>query len=148
MFTQSEIEILEKAKSILLSKLINKDCFTSPQMVKDYCQAAIAHYEYEVFAVLLLNQKNCLIEFKELFRGTIDSSSVFPREVVKEVLFSNAASVIFTHNHPSGVCEPSLADEQITKRLVEALGLIDVRVLDHIIVCAAGSVSFAERGLL
>ncbi len=148
MFTPSELEILDQAKAIIASKLLTADCMNSPAMVKAFCQNAIAHYEHEVFGVLFLNQRNFLIAFDELFRGTIDGASVYPREVVKEALFKNAAAVIFTHNHPSGVCEPSSADEAITKRLVEALALIDVRVLDHVVVGVGESVSFAERGLL
>ena len=148
MFTPSELEILNQAKSILASKLRTKNCMTSPAMVKAYCQNAIAHNEHEVFGVLFLNQRNFLISFDVLFRGTIDGASVYTREVVKETLSKNAAAVIFTHNHPSGVCEPSTADEAITKRLVEALALIDVRVLDHVVVGVGESVSFAERGLL
>ncbi|MBN4063489.1 DNA repair protein RadC [Cardiobacterium sp. AH-315-I02] len=148
MFTPSELEVLSQAKSILASKLLTNDCLTSPVVVKDYCQTAIAHYEHEVFGVLFLNQRNYLIAFVELFRGTIDGASVYPREVVKEALAQNAAAVIFTHNHPSGLCEPSSADEAITKRLVSALSMIDIRVLDHVIVGVGESVSFAERGLL
>jgi DNA repair protein RadC len=104
--------------------------------------------EYEVFAVVLLNIRHVPIRYVELFRGTIDGASVHPREVVKEVLGANAAAVIFAHNHPSGCSEPSMADQRITQRLKDALALVDVRVLDHLIIGAGEAVSFAERGLL
>ncbi len=104
--------------------------------------------DYESFVVLFLDNRHRLIEAVELFRGTIDGSSVHPREVVKEVLWKGAAAVIFAHNHPSGVLEPSSADEMITLRLRDALALIEVRVLDHLIVGAAGYTSMASRGLI
>lgn len=148
MFTLSESLILNQAKEILRAKLVTSEVISSPDMVKDFCQLSIGQLEYEVFGVLFLNQRHQLIDFVELFRGTIDGASVHPREVAKEALYKNAAAVIFTHNHPSGVCEPSSADERITTRLVEALGLLDIRVLDHIVVGSGECVSFAERGLL
>ena len=148
MFTLSESLILNQAKEILRAKLVTSDAISSPDIVKDFCQLSIGHLEYEVFGVLFLNQRHRLIDFVEMFRGTIDGASVYPREVVKEALYKNAAAVIFAHNHPSGVCEPSGADERITTRLVEALGLLDIRVLDHIVVGSGECVSFAERGLL
>lgn len=107
----------------------------------------LSAYEREVFAVMLLDSQHRLIAFQELFFGTIDAASVYPREVVKAALQSNAAAVIFAHNHPSGDPEPSQADRAITTRLIAALNLIDVRVLDHIVVGQA-AVSFAERGLI
>ena len=121
---------------------------TMPQYVKDYCRLQIGHLEHEVFGVLYLDNQHHLIHFEPLFRGTIDGASVYPREVVKQVLNWNSAAVIFCHNHPSGVTEPSAADKRITSRLIEALRLIDVRVLDHIIVSNVGDFSFAEQGLL
>lgn len=121
---------------------------TSPDRVKQYCQLNLAHLEHEVFGVLLLDNQYQLIKFIEMFRGTIDSASVYPREVAKEVLLSNAAAVIFTHNHPSGLAQPSDADKRITDRLIEALKLFDVRTLDHIIVSHNDTYSFAEHGLL
>lgn len=148
MFTQKEINILDQAKAILASKLQSENCFTSPAQTQVFCQTAIAHKEHEVFGVLFLNNRNCLIEYVEMFNGTIDGASVYPREVAKAALQHNAAAVIFTHNHPSGVAEPSRADEVITKRLVEALRLLDIRVLDHIVVSVSETVSFADRGLL
>ena len=104
--------------------------------------------EHEQFCALFLDSQHRLIEFAELFRGTLDSASVYPREVAKEALHHNAAAVIFAHNHPSGIAEPSMADRKITKRLQEALGLFEIRVLDHIVVGSPGMVSFAEEGLI
>jgi DNA repair protein RadC len=117
-------------------------------LVRDYLNLRLKGMEYEVFAVVLLNNKHVPIKYLELFRGTIDGASVHPREVVKEALAANAAAVILAHNHPSGCSEPSMADQRITQRLREALALVDVRVLDHLIVGSGEAVSFAERGLL
>ena len=122
--------------------------FTSPDEVRRFLQVKLAALEHEVFAVLMLDAQHCLIEYVELFRGTISQTSVYPREVVKEALARNAAAVILAHNHPSGLAEPSRADELLTHRLKSALELIDVRVLDHFIVGGRGTMSFAERGLL
>tara|TARA_R110001583_G_scaffold194980_1_gene368063 strand:+ start:83 stop:598 length:516 start_codon:yes stop_codon:yes gene_type:complete len=140
-------EILARAANIIAEKLINQDVYTNPQVTKDFLTYKLGGYEREVFGVMMLNNQHQLIEFRELFFGTIDSASVYPREVVKAVLEVNAAAVIFSHNHPSGESEPSEADKRITQKLKDALGLIDVRVLDHIIV-GKSPVSFAERGLL
>ena len=107
-----------------------------------------ASFEHEVFAALFLDSQHRLIEYVELFRGTIDQASVYPREVVKEALRLNAAAVVFSHNHPSGSPEPSQADRVLTQRLKEALALVDVRTLDHIVVGGAVTTSFAECGLL
>jgi DNA repair protein RadC len=106
------------------------------------------HHYHEVFACLFLDNKNRVIQYEELFYGTIDSSAVHPRQVVKRALYHNAAAAIVAHNHPSGVAEPSRADELITLRLKEALALIDVRLLDHIVIGDGQTVSLAERGLL
>ena len=134
----------------ILSGLFKKqDLFaTSPDRVKQFCQLQIGHLEHEVFGILLLDNQHQLINSVELFRGTIDGANVYPREVVKEVLSANAAACIFFHCHPSGVLEPSEADRRITTRLIEALKLIDARVLDHLIVSHKGAYSFAEAGLL
>ncbi|WP_417227124.1 RadC family protein [Amphritea sp.] len=140
-------QVLEKASSILAEQLVNSDAYCNPDKTKAYLEFKLAHYEREVFGVMLLDNRHCLIDYQELFFGTINSASIYPREVVKAVLKENAAAVIFAHNHPSGVAEPSQADKQITDRLVDALKLIDVKVLDHIVV-GHESVSFAERGLL
>ena len=142
--------IIEYALKILESRISyssDSPILTSPQASKDYVKLQLATYEHEVFACLFLDNKHRVIAFEKLFRGTIDSSSVYPREVVKASLSHNAAAVIFAHNHPSGVAEPSQADVNITNRLKDALTLIDVRVLDHLIV-GEEVVSFAERGLI
>lgn len=122
--------------------------FTSPALVKEYLRNKLGGYEHEVFAVLFLDTRHRLIEYREIFHGTIDSASVYLREVVKEALRLNAAAVIFSHNHPSGNPEPSSADKVLTQRLKEALGLVEVRTLDHVIVTDAGTVSFAECGII
>lgn len=148
MFSLQETLIINQAKSIIADKLITGNAFTDPSAVKDFCILEIGHIEHEVFAVMFLNQRHQMIAFTEMFRGTIDGASVYPREVAKSALAQNAAAVIFSHNHPSGVTEPSMADERITRRLVDALGLFDIRVLDHIVVGQNAATSFAERGLL
>jgi DNA repair protein RadC len=120
----------------------------SPKATREFLAAQLCHLEHEVFCCLYLDKRHRLIQFEELFRGTIDGASVHPREIVKLALQRNAAAVIVAHNHPSGVAEPSQADELITQRVKEALGLVDIRLLDHIIVGDGASVSFAERGLI
>ena len=141
-------EVLQAAQRLLLKQLHGGPLFTSPDEVRRFLQVKLAALEHEVFAVLMLDAQHCLIEYVELFRGTISQTSVYPREVVKEALARNAAAVILAHNHPSGLAEPSRADELLTQRLKSALELIDVRVLDHFIVGGHGTMSFAERGLL
>jgi DNA repair protein RadC len=141
--------IIESALKILESRISYSSAsppLTSPQASKDYVKLQLATFEHEVFACLFLDNRHHVITFEELFRGTIDGASVYPREVVKACLRHNSAAVM-AHNHPSGVAEPSVADERITKRLKDALALIDVRVLDHLIV-GEEVISFAERGLL
>lgn len=140
-------QVLEKAAEILACKYVNKDAFCSSEATKDFLRFKLGNYEREVFAVMLLDSQHKLIDYQELFFGTIDATSVYPREVVKTVLKNNAAAVIFAHNHPSGANEASMADKSITQRLKEALALIDVSVLDHIIV-GERVTSFAEQGLL
>ena len=120
----------------------------APQAVRELLCRLLGTLTHEVFCALYLDNRHRLIAMKELFRGTIDGASVHPREVVKEALAMNAAAVVLAHNHPSGVCEPSQADELITSRLRESLGLVDIRVLDHMVVGCGKCVSFAERGLL
>lgn len=120
----------------------------SPQAVRDHLRLALANKGHEVFVVLFLDAQHRLIAYEEMFRGTLTQTSVYPREVVKQALRHNSAAVILAHNHPSGVAEPSAADEMLTRALQSALTLIDVRVLDHIVVAGAKSVSFAERGLI
>lgn len=121
---------------------------TDPGMAKDYVRLKLAEQEREVFACLFLDNRHRLLKYDELFYGTIDGANVYPREVAKAALLNNAAAVIFTHNHPSGVPEPSEADKAITKRLTAALELFDIRALDHIVVGGNDTVSFAERGLI
>lgn len=121
---------------------------TSPTKSIQFLQSKLALKEHEVFGCLFLNNQHQVIEYEELFTGTINGASVYPREVVKRVLHHNAAAVIFSHNHPSGKPEPSQADKAITRKLQESLNLIDVKVLDHIIIGGSETSSFAERGLL
>lgn len=139
--------VLEMARRYLFEGLQRGDSLTSPEETRQFLSSQLRDYPHEVFAVLFLDQRHRVIHFEEMFRGTIDGASVYPREVVKKSLEFNAAAVIFAHNHPSGVAEPSQADERITKRLKDALALVDIRVLDHFVV-GDEVVSFAERGLL
>jgi DNA repair protein RadC len=120
----------------------------SPRATREFLSARLRDLEHEVFCCLYLDKRHRLIQFEELFRGTIDGASVHPREIVKLALKRNAAAVIVAHNHPSGIAEPSQADELITQRVKEALALVDIRLLDHIIVGDGVSVSLAERGLI
>jgi DNA repair protein RadC len=140
--------VLEMARRHIQQQLVEGEGFTHPELVKTYVQHQLRHSQREVFACLLLDNQHRLLMYRELFFGTIDSASVYPREVVKMALEFNAAAIIFVHNHPSGVAEPSLQDQQITKRLISALALVDIRVLDHLVVGEGEVVSFAERGLL
>jgi DNA repair protein RadC len=140
--------VMELARRSLAQELTERAVLTSPQQVKDFLQLKLAHLGHEVFAVLFLNAQHQLVELEEMFRGTLTQTSVYPREVVKRALELQASAVILAHNHPSGVAEPSRADEYLTQTLKAALQLIDVRVLDHLVVGRAGVVSFAERGLL
>ena len=139
---------IELGKRYLQENLVGKDVLTSPNDTKDFLVAQLRAYQHEVFACLFLDNRHQIISFDEMFKGTIDGASVYPREVVKHALARNAAAVIFAHNHPSGVAEPSLADKNITQRLQEALKLVDIRVLDHFIIGDNTAVSFAELGLL
>ncbi len=120
----------------------------SPVAVRDYCKLKLGLLLHEMFAVIWLDNQNRLIEFEEMFRGTLTQASVYPREVVKSALAHNAAAVILVHNHPSGIPTPSQHDIRLTKILSEALTLVDVRVLDHVVVTATETVSLAEKGLI
>ncbi len=145
----SNDEIIARAIAILESRArYDAISLTAPSAVKDLCRLRLGAIEHEVFVAIWLDAQNRMIDFDEMFRGTITQTSVYPRELVKQALAKNAASVILAHNHPSGIAEPSRADEAITKALKDALTLVDVRVLDHIIVSASSAISFAERGLL
>lgn len=139
--------VLEMARRHLLEGLRRGDALACPDDTRRFLSARLRDYAYEVFACLFLDTRHRIIAFEELFRGTIDGASVHPREVVRRALAHNAAAVILAHNHPSGVAEPSQSDQHITRRLKDALALIDVRVLDHLVV-GDELVSFAERGLL
>lgn len=140
--------VLEMAQRHTFEELDRGDVLTSPEATRAYLSSQIRHYPYEVFACLFLDNQHHILEFEELFRGTIDGASVYPREVVKKALEYNAAAVIFAHNHPSGISEPSQADKLITDKLKQALGLMDIRVLDHFIIGDGVPYSFAEHGLL
>ena len=140
--------VVEIARRALAQQLAQAPVFDAPATVKQYVQLKLAAHEHEVFAVLFLDSQHRLIVMEELFRGTVSQTSVYPREVVKRALALNAAAVVLAHNHPSGVAEPSRADEHLTQALRSALQLVDVRVLDHLIVGTGQVVSFAERGLL
>ena len=139
---------LELGRRYLEESLKRDAPLSSPGLTRRFLSARLRAYPHEVFACLFLDNRHRVIAFEELFTGTIDGASVYPREVVRRTLEHNAAAVIFAHNHPSGVAEPSQADRHITRRLTEALALIDVRVLDHFVVGDEEAVSFAERGLL
>ena len=144
---QIDDKIISDALAILASRLRAPEvAITSPATTVQYLKLNLAAREHEVFAVLFLDSQHRVIEFKEMFRGTIDGAAVYPREVVKEALALNAAAVIFAHNHPSGVTEPSQADKNITERLKTALALFDIRTLDHMIVGANSITSMAELG--
>jgi len=139
---------LELCRRDLSEALVRGEPMSSAELAAKFLQARLGCYAHEVFACLFLDTRHRVIGFEELFRGTLDGASVHPREVVKRTLAYNAAAVILAHNHPSGVAEPSPADEAITQRLAEALQLIEVRVLDHFIVAPGAWLSFAEKGLI
>ncbi len=140
--------VLEIARRVLAQQLAERPSFEQPQTVKDYLCLQLAALDHEVFAAMFLDTRQQLIAFEVLFRGTLTHTAVHPREVVKRALALNAGAVVLAHNHPSGAAEPSRADELITQALRQALQLVDVKVIDHVIVGRAGTVSFAERGLL
>ncbi|MCF7991613.1 MAG: DNA repair protein RadC [Thiohalocapsa sp.] len=139
---------MEMNRRYLRDEIAGKNVLTNPDETRRYLKSRLRAYPYEVFACLFLDNRHRIIEFKELFRGTIDGASVHRREVVVEALHWNAAAVIFAHNHPSGVAEPSQADISITKSLGDALRCVEIRVLDHIIIGDGEGTSLAERGLL
>ena len=140
--------IFEMSRRALNEQMQVKDMLSSPQQVRDFLCLKLGGLSREVFVVLFLDAQNRMIMSEEMFSGTLTQTSVYPREVVKKALHHNAASVIFAHNHPSGIAQPSQADELITKQLKQALALVDVRVLDHFIVAGNTTFSFVERGLL
>ncbi len=140
--------MVEFVRRSLVEEAASRDVLTSPEAVRDYLRLTLAPLPYEAFMALFLDSQNRLLTARELFRGTLSQTSVYPREVVKAALADNAAGVIFAHNHPSGVAEPSRADELLTSSLKQALALVDIRTLDHFVVAGSRVVSFAERGLL
>ena len=142
-------QIIRRALKILESRMTYQtDFFTNPNDTKNYLRLKLGGNEREVFVVLYLSNRNQLISCEELFHGTIDGATVHVREIMKLGLSLNAAAIICAHNHPSGVCEPSHADEMITKRIKDACGLMEIRLLDHLIVSGTDAVSMAERGLI
>lgn len=146
--TISETEILQRANEILETRFARSNFLTSPQSARDYLTLAFSNEHREVFGIVLLDNQHGVLGLKKLFYGTIDGAAVYPREVVRAALEANAAAVVLVHNHPSGHPEPSKADKLITHKIIRALSLVDIRVLDHIIVAGAETASFAERGLL
>ena len=140
--------VTEIARRALAEEISERDNLSSPRAVRDFLQLTLGGRGHEVFVALFLDAQNRLLASEELFRGTLTQTSVYPREVVKCALRHNAAAVIFAHNHPSGVAEPSHADEILTRSLKSALALVDIQVLDHFIVAGSRAMSFAERGLL
>ncbi|WP_299772467.1 DNA repair protein RadC [uncultured Pseudoteredinibacter sp.] len=144
-----ENRLIEEAKRIVYQRTrLQGDCFTSPHAVRDFLKLQLGTQQNEVFAVLFLSSQHQLIEYKELFFGTVDSCSVYPRVVMKEALKFNAAAVILAHNHPSQRLDPSCADRVLTTRIVDALSLVDIKVLDHMIASPNELFSFAEHGLI
>ena len=139
---------VEMARRHLGEELMRGAALASPRDTRAFLQAQLRDRHYEVFCCLYLDNRHRVIAFEEVFRGTIDGTAVYPREIVRAALAHNAAAVIFAHNHPSGVAEPSRADELLTQRLKDALGLVDIRTLDHLVIGDGVTVSLAERGLL
>jgi len=140
--------VIELAQRSIGETLKEGAALTSPGAVRDYLRLALGAREHEVFVCIWLDAQHRVVKFEEPFRGTLTQTSVYPREIVKSALGANAAAVIFAHNHPSGVAQPSQADELLTRNLKEALAMVDVKVLDHFIIAGSQAISFAERGLL
>jgi DNA repair protein RadC len=140
--------VVEMARRALREDIGERDAMSSPQAVREFLRLSLGGRAHEVFVAMFLDAQNRLLGSEELFRGTLTQTSVYPREVVKTALRYNAAGVIFAHNHPSGVAEPSRADELLTQTLKQALSLVEIKTLDHFIVAGSRTVSFAERGLL
>ena len=152
--TPSDLNEAEKQSAVTLAMKVLAikhragRTLSNPQVTRNYLRLRLADYQNEVFGSVFLDSRHRILALRELFQGTIDGASVHPRVVVQQALEVNAAAMVFFHNHPSGVAEPSRADEMLTRRLSEALALVDVRVLDHFVVSGGESVSFAERGLI
>lgn len=139
---------IELSRRAMREEMTSRNALTSPGAVRDYLRLSLAHRQHEVFVCIWLDAQHKVVGAEEAFRGTLTQTSVYPREIVKKALARNAAAVIFAHNHPSGVAQPSQADELLTRNLREALALVEVKVLDHFIVAGNQAISFAERGLL
>jgi DNA repair protein RadC len=139
---------MELARRALRERMASGNALTSPHAVRDYLRLKLQDVPHEVFLCVFLDAQNRVLEVEELFRGTLTQTSVYPREVVKRALAHNCAGVIFAHNHPSGVAEPSRSDESLTLALKQALALVDVKTLDHFVIGAGTAMSFAERGLI
>jgi len=148
MITTKEQIVIDQAKAILSREFMREAVLTSSSATKEYLKLHFAGLEHEMFVVVFLDNQHQVIAIENMFRGTIGGAAVYPREVVKRSLELNAAALLLAHNHPSGVSEPSMADKNITKKLKDAAGLLDVRVLDHLVVGDDTVVSFAERGLI
>ncbi|MEY4977719.1 MAG: hypothetical protein RIQ97_2914 [Pseudomonadota bacterium] len=140
--------VLEIVRRALQQQLSEREAMLSPQMVRDYLQLHLGHLPHEVFAVMFLDSQHRLIALEPMFRGTLGQTSVYPREILLRALHHHCAAVVLAHNHPSGMVQPSHSDEALTRSLKTCLGLVDIRVLDHIIVSRGQSLSMAERGLL
>ena len=145
---EDEEQTIMRALLVLRGRFKNRDVFASPDSVKDYLRLQAQGLTHEVFAVMYLDAHNRLIEYERLFRGTLTQTSVYPREVVKQAMAMDSASVVLHHNHPSGNCQPSRSDEALTQSLKAALLLVDIRVLDHVITSDEGALSMAECGRL
>jgi len=141
-------EIISAARTALARRIRRGTTLDSPHVVRDFLKVKLSALDHEVFCGIFLDTRHLVIEYRELFRGTIDGATVYPREVVKRALQHNASAVIAGHNHPSGVSEPSEADRSITLKLAKALALVEIRLLDHVVVSRGGHVSLAERGWL
>lgn len=144
----SEEDVLYWAEKIVTKRFTRSNYLTSPDATRSFLQILLASENRELFIVIFLDNQNGVLTHEILFQGTIDAAAVYPRDIVKAVLVNNAAAVILAHNHPSGIAEPSFADQKITDRVIKALETIDVRVLDHLVIGGNNIVSFAERGLL
>jgi DNA repair protein RadC len=141
-------EVLQAAQEVLLARVRGGDVLASPQAVRDFLRVKLGTLAHEMFAVVHLDSQNRVIDYVEMFRGTVSQTSVYPREVVRESMMRNSAALLLVHNHPSGSTQPSKADEMLTQTLKTALALVDVRVLDHLIVAGNDILSMAERGLM
>jgi DNA repair protein RadC len=145
---EADEEVILRAIMVLRSRFKARDVFATPDEVKDYLRLQAQGLDHEVFAVMFLDAHNRLLAYERMFRGTVTQTSVYPREIVKQAVTLNAVNVVLHHNHPSGICTPSRSDESLTQTIKVALGLVEVRVLDHVITSDEGALSMAERGLL